>query len=268
MPRKKSVEIDQGIISLSKGEKIFKQSKKWFDEYLKEKYPKIDEFIESKSTKDLSKIVPLDYLKKLLKHHRIFAEITRKPKNTITELSKRDPLNFTLIEMEIVKIKIILKGLMEKGWLNESDPFEIEDLIFDKIFQTSKGKAFRIERGKNYFENIKGGPWPKFALNFIIYFLVEYAKENSKEPHYDLITSFLSEQGVVDGVNIGTRYKRIDRNRLWGLYNRLRLFDKEYFDRLFKSGNIPDHLKNDFRRECQPEFVEFYHPSRRKRNLR
>lgn len=127
----------------------------------------------------------------------------------------------------------------------EVDPKIISSSKGKKIFKQSKKRLdeYQIERVKNSFRNKKGGPWPDFAFNFIIYFLVEYAKENSRKPHYGLIASFLSEKGVVDGVNIEKRYKGIDRNKLWVLYNRLRIFEQEYFDRLFQYGELSPLLE-------------------------
>jgi len=52
-------------------EKLLPAYKKRFDEHLRSKYPNIENFNNGKGTICLSKHIPIDYLKKLVKHYRL-----------------------------------------------------------------------------------------------------------------------------------------------------------------------------------------------------
>jgi hypothetical protein len=255
-------------------EKLLPAYKNRFDEHLRSKYPNIENFNYGKGTKLLSKDIPLEYLKKLVKHYRMLVIImTEKPKNPKRDIGKNsnDPLIFPPIDVSEIETK--LNSLKKKGWLQGTNVDEIIDCIYGKMLKSPKGYQRKLEYTKAGFQNKLGGRWPKnFSLNFLIFFLVEYMKEVKGKPNYELISNFLNEQidreELFDYVEVQKKYKNIKRNILWNGYNLLNYaFEREWFDKLYECQEFPKHLGDYFHKSCLPEFVDFFPPEWKKTNL-
>jgi hypothetical protein len=250
--------------------KLVEAYKKRFDEHLQREYPNITQFKEGEYTRNLSESIPLDYLKNLVKHYRLFASVMdKKPKNPKRDIGKKsyDPLIFP---SEIHEIKTILEGLEKEKWLQVTDVPEIINFIIGKMFVSPKGYERKVEGTKYRFKNEHGGQWEKnISLKFLILFLVEYMKEVKGTPSYRIIEKFLVEQEIGSSLtynDIQKIYARIRINRLWWLYSNLVInFESKWFDDMFQ--DIPEHLRADFCKSCLPEFVDFFPPSWKKRNL-
>jgi hypothetical protein len=144
----------------------FQFFKNIFDLHLKDKYPAIDKFNQGPHTRKLSKIIPLNYLKELVRYCKIITEIADRPKNPAREISKfsTDPMNFP--SRDISAIEDIIKKLEKEKWLREIDVAEINNAILKRIIKRPKGtnRMFQLTKGK--FR--RSGRWPNYSLHFII----------------------------------------------------------------------------------------------------
>ena len=133
-------------------DEFFQASKRRFNEHLERKYPGISKFNTSKNTKELSKCIPRDYLENLVKHYRLFNEVTRKPKNPKRDIGKKsnDPMNFP--SDKISEIEAILKNLKKRKWLQDiADIDEVMWVLNEKLFQSPQGWMLKIEQHKSQF---------------------------------------------------------------------------------------------------------------------
>jgi hypothetical protein len=250
---------------------LFDAMKKRFDEHLQRKYPGIDKFDE-KQAKELSKYIPLDYLKNLVKHYRLLAIIAKeKPKNPKRDVGAKsnDPL---ISPSDLSDIEKILKSMKSRKWLQGTDVDEIKGFIMNKMFVSPQGYKRKLECAKSSFSNKRGGRWENFSLNFLIFFLFEYMKEVAGRPFYPEIANFLSLQDIDIDCNADSlekRYKKIRSDKLWMFYNHVIAanFERKWFDGLFQYPDIPEHLRADFHKACLPEFVDFFTPAWKKLNL-
>lgn len=246
-----------------KEKETFQFFKNIFDSHLQKKYPDVDKFNKGQRTEALSKIIPLPYLKKLVRYYRLFDKIAVRPKNPTREISKfsNNPLNVPL--KDISSIEMLLENLEQKKWLQVNDALNMMNLFYKKIIGSPKviERDFQLAKGK-----FRGsGRWPNYALYFIVFFLVTCAKKIAGRPHFLEIAYFLDEQDIVldkfDADSVTKIYKR--PSDVWALYDSLmHNFEKEFFDGLFKYPDIPVHLRENFRKFCLPEMIEFHpcHP--------
>lgn len=243
-------------------QEIFEASKKRFIEHLIKKYPKINEFKKGEHTNELTIRIPLDYLKTLLFYYRLFVENSKAP------IIRKLPFK------KLKKIQETLESLKRGGWLIGTNVEEILSYINEKIFNTPKGDKYKLEKIKSRYIN-KGGPWEDFPLNFLIFFLVSYIKEEWGRPNYRLLANFLVEQEIFsirdsEKTNVELlkkRYVRTKLNKLWIYYIEVVVVTEEdYFRELFSYNDIPQDQRVDFQNACLPEFVDFFHPNWRERN--
>lgn len=250
-------------------EKFLQASKRRFNEHLERKYPGIGKFNASKYTKELSKYIPLDCLENLVKHYRLFAEVTRKPKNPGRK-SSNDPMNFPSDEMS--EIEAILKNLKKRKWLQDiADIDEVMWVLNAKMFQSPQGWMLKIEQQKSQYRGKKGGRWENYALKFILYFLVQYAREVKSRPCYKEITNFLEEQHILKPLTEATYTQKFCTNikpmKIKNLYMLLMMnFESDWFDR-WAQANETQHLKYEVQSYCLPDFDDFYPPNRKNKYL-
>lgn len=251
------------VVNLSGDEqKIFHKSRQRFKEYLVVKYPTLNKFKTCKPTdKNINQIIqyiPLDYINNILWHYMLFDAICQKPLD-----SKKYPSN------EIKEIKRILKRLIRRNWLHSNNASEIESLILGKFLSSPEGIKYEQEKTKLRIVNRHGGRWPDYALNFLIFFLVEYMKEATGKSNYRLVESFINTQTdhkQINFIEIQKKYDRIKRNinRLWMLFNTLHhTYFKNYFDELFLYRDFSSKLNVYFIKFCLPEFIDFYPPKKK-----
>lgn len=237
---------------------LFEDSRKRFKEHLARTYPSLKQFKPLKAENIVASYIPLGYLNKLLWHYKLFDQICKKP-----SISKKYPKN------QINEIRKILKELKIKNWLEDNDHSEIESLVREKLLNSPKGIKYKQEEAKLKVINISGGRWPDYALNFLIYFLVEYMKETQSKQNYSIIASFINKQTnheQIDFTEIKKKYDRIRRNhnRLWMLFNTVHdAYFKDYFQELFLYKDFRPELNADFIKYCLPEFIDFYPPKKK-----
>lgn len=255
----------------------FQFFKNIFDLHLKTKYPDIDKFNIKQHTKELSTIIPMSYLKELVRHYRIFEKVADRPLNPIREISKfsDNPLNVPL--KDISNIEMLLKRLEGGKWLWVNDAAEMMNLLYKKILQSPKGIGRELQLVKGKFRGL--GRWPNYALHFIVFFLVTCATRRTGKDCFNEIANFLAEQDISSGgadadnsmtpESVMKTYQR--PSDVWEFYDKImQCFESEFFDGLFKTMDsickhqidIPLHLRDNFRKFCIPAMIEFHpcHP--------
>lgn len=246
-----------------KEKETFQFFKNIFNLHLQRKYPDVDKFNTGQHTKELSKIIPLTYLKELVRYYRLFAKIAERPRNPAREISKfsGDPMNVP--KRDISDVEELLKKLRKKKWLREIDVAEINNSLLKKILKSPKGVERELQLTKGKFRG--PGPWPNYALHFIVFFLVTYAREITGQPCFAKIADFLVQQdigpGGFDAAGAMKTYQYT--SDVWAFYDGLmQNFEREFFDGLFEYPDIPVHLREAFHKFCLPEMIEFHpcHP--------
>lgn len=157
----------------------------------KNEYPSIGQFIDGSATVQLSAIIPLEYLKKLVWHYQMFEVVTRKPPNP-----KRSGKLY--VQDDLRSIEKTLRNLRKRGWLEGADVDELMWAINEKVHKSPNGQANHTVIVNRLFRNRSGGAWKEYARKFIVSALVKYATNQTSKPHYGEIAGFLQEQEILD----------------------------------------------------------------------
>ena len=245
---------------MTKREKsLFEAHRKRFKEYLTRKFPPLQKHKPLTSENKIIQSIPLDYLNRLVWHYKLFDEICKKPSSS-NKYPKHD----------FKEINQILKRLKRKKWLKGNDDLEINKLLYEKLYSSPEGIEHQIEKIKLRILNRRGGRWVDYALDFLIYFLVEYTKEFTGKPNYELIDILITKHTKhknYDYNKIQARYKRIrqKKNKLWMVFTELHhAYFQDYFKELFIYKDFRRELNADFIEYCLPQFIDFYPPQKKK----
>lgn len=237
---------------------LFEANRQRFKEHIARTYPSLKQFKYLTSKNEITKYIPLDDINRLLWHYKLFDEICKKPSD-----KKKYP------KLEIKNIERILKSLKRINWLQRTDDSEMVSLIKEKFINSPEGIKYEQEQTKLRVINRHGGRWPDYALYFLIYFLVEYMKEATGKPNYEIIDVLITAQTnhkTLDYIKIQKKYEHISRNtnRLWIVFNVLHdIYFKDYFEKLFVYKDFRPELNADLIEYCLPEFIAFYPPKKK-----
>lgn len=246
-------------MQMTKREKsLFEAHRKRFKEHLARIYPSLKNHKPLTSENEITQSIPIDYLNRLIWHYKLFDEICKKPSSS-NKYPKHD----------LKEINQTLKRLRRKKWLKGNDDLEINNFLNNKLYSSAEGIKYQREQKKIEIVNRRGGRWIDYALDFLIYFLVEYMKECTRKPNYELVDALITEETKhkkFDYNKIHARYKRIrqKKNKLWMVFNELHYaYFRDYFDELFVYKDFRPELNADFIEYCLPQFIDFYPPQKK-----
>ena len=239
-----------------------------FKEEVEREVPFLKEFVEERNYHDLPKLLALEDIKKIFWYFRVFHEAS---KNVLHKIKM--PNN------DIRKITKVLDNLHKQSWIGKQDKISIADKLTLSLLNSPLGNQFQLQRDKKLFKQ-KGGPIKDFAIDFLIYVLVENIKEKTGDPKYELICQTLYPQinlGL-DGKNtcewpdeevdllesladydaVYKRYQRI-KGDFGGLLMNYNIICRRYLWPISTEylPLLPDEFASQFSNLTTPDFIDF-----------